>query len=327
MKDVKRVKENGKSVLKRKRLFLTTLKEGYQSLKSSYPELKIGFSTFAALRPKEVVLAGQAGTHTVCVCTYHQNVKLMLSAANLDNLKDLQESITGFALENLTYQACLAKMMYAAQGVHWRSDQATLCPFISYYKTNPNQKDPEVDNFVVISDYNKHSTTQHFKNKYNAANLMHHKEDFDVEAEWHYFATSHGKGPADGLAGSAKSCARKHALQGNDILTATHLFDFLNDNERFPKVKFSYVSTAEVLEEEKKLSQRNKTSIAVPKIKFVVPSIVPISETSAKVSRDSYGNEGVVVTFKKIYQILSDSAIANPTNRAKTKKNKGIIWK
>ncbi|KAK3922301.1 putative RNA-directed DNA polymerase from transposon BS [Frankliniella fusca] len=67
MKDVKRVKENGKSVLKRKRLFLTTLKEGYQSLKSSYPELKIGFSTFAALRPKEVVLAGQAGTHTVRV--------------------------------------------------------------------------------------------------------------------------------------------------------------------------------------------------------------------------------------------------------------------
>ena len=32
-----------------------------------------------------------------------------------------------------------------------------------------------------------------YKNKKNLINLTHHFEDFDIEAEWHFFATSHGK--------------------------------------------------------------------------------------------------------------------------------------
>ena len=43
-----------------------------------YCNLKVGFSKFAELRPKECVLAGASGTHTVCVCIIHQNVKLMI---------------------------------------------------------------------------------------------------------------------------------------------------------------------------------------------------------------------------------------------------------
>ena len=38
------------------------------------------FFTFCALRPKHCVLAGSPGTHSICVCSIHQNVKLMLSA-------------------------------------------------------------------------------------------------------------------------------------------------------------------------------------------------------------------------------------------------------
>ena len=35
-------------------------------------------------------------------------------------------------------------------------------------------------------------------------NLEEHKTDFGVEADWSFSATGHGKGPLDGLAGSAK---------------------------------------------------------------------------------------------------------------------------
>ena len=37
---------------------------------------------FASLRPKYCILSGAAGTHTVCVCAIHQNVKLLLNAIN-----------------------------------------------------------------------------------------------------------------------------------------------------------------------------------------------------------------------------------------------------
>ena len=46
---------------------------------------KIGFSKFAKIRPKECILAVESGTHAVyvCVCTVHQNTKLMMLDAKL----------------------------------------------------------------------------------------------------------------------------------------------------------------------------------------------------------------------------------------------------
>ena len=43
---------------------------------------QIGFSDFAELRLRECVLADSRGTHTVCICTRHQNVKLMIDASH-----------------------------------------------------------------------------------------------------------------------------------------------------------------------------------------------------------------------------------------------------
>ena len=39
---------------------------------------------FVSLQPNWCVLAGGSGTHLVYVCTYHQNVKLILKAVDLD---------------------------------------------------------------------------------------------------------------------------------------------------------------------------------------------------------------------------------------------------
>ena len=68
----------GKNVYKQKRHILCNLKELYVPFKNTNPEMKIGFSKFCSLRPKYCFLAGASGTHSVCVCTIHQNVKLLL---------------------------------------------------------------------------------------------------------------------------------------------------------------------------------------------------------------------------------------------------------
>jgi len=44
-------------------------------------------------------------------------------------------------------------------------------------------------------------------------NLCHHKSDFGMDAEWHFFATSHGKGPCDGLGGTIKRLAARASLR------------------------------------------------------------------------------------------------------------------
>jgi hypothetical protein len=79
-----------KNVYMQKRLILSNLRELYSSFKWEYPDLKVGFSKFCNLRPKWCILAGSAGTHTVCVCSIHQNVKLLLDAVKIkESYKDL----------------------------------------------------------------------------------------------------------------------------------------------------------------------------------------------------------------------------------------------
>ena len=65
-----------------KRLILRNIREAYSQYKSTFPGDKIVFSKFAELRPKWCRTVDQSGSHNVCVCIYHQNVKLMLSAVN-----------------------------------------------------------------------------------------------------------------------------------------------------------------------------------------------------------------------------------------------------
>ena len=87
-KDFVSVVVDGKREHKQKHLVLCNLKEAFQLFKDKYPDAKIGFSKFADLWPKQCVLAGSAGTHFVCVCTIHQNIKLMMIGAKLEKFTD-----------------------------------------------------------------------------------------------------------------------------------------------------------------------------------------------------------------------------------------------
>lgn len=68
----------GKGNFEQKRLILCNLKEMHQDYTVDFPNDKVGLSIFCSLRPKYSIIAGASGTHTVCVCEKHQNVKLML---------------------------------------------------------------------------------------------------------------------------------------------------------------------------------------------------------------------------------------------------------
>ena len=61
------------NVYKQKRLVLCMLKELYQTFKKRHPGIKVGFSTFATLRPKWCVLAGSV---VVMLCAYAQFTKM-----------------------------------------------------------------------------------------------------------------------------------------------------------------------------------------------------------------------------------------------------------
>lgn len=69
-----------------KRLLLCDIKDLHSQFKEQFPEYLIGLTKFAELRSKWCVLAGSSGTHSVCVCTMHQNFKTMIDAANLGRL-------------------------------------------------------------------------------------------------------------------------------------------------------------------------------------------------------------------------------------------------
>ena len=104
-KDFVSVKQGKQRVHIQKRLVLSKLKEAYRLFKDTFPTEKVGFSKFAELRPKHCVLAGASGTHAVCVCTIHQNVKLMMLGAKLSDLsKDSEVSLE-------TYKNCLAQII------------------------------------------------------------------------------------------------------------------------------------------------------------------------------------------------------------------------
>ena len=70
----------GYKIHKQKRLLLCNLSELYAVFKEKYPDLKIGLSKFCSLRPKWCKNIGSSGSHTVCVCTIHQNTILACQA-------------------------------------------------------------------------------------------------------------------------------------------------------------------------------------------------------------------------------------------------------
>ena len=73
-------------------------------------------------------------------------------------------------------------------------------------------------------------------------NLVHHQEDFKIEAECHFFATSHGKNACDGIEGCKQEAARASlgATIIGKILTPMQLFEWCSTHIMGIKFFFTY---------------------------------------------------------------------------------------
>lgn len=182
----------------------------------------------------------------------------------------------------------------AIQSHHWNNNQATIHPYVVYYRDNEEMKHV---NYVIISEKVSHDASSvhlfnskliqflknkfgadkikkisyfsdgaasQYKNKYNFANLINHKNDFNVDAEWNFFATSHGKGACDGLAGSVKRQAYRASLQRNNdkhITNAFSLFEWAENS--FKKISFGFCSQEDHDSHEKKYKSRYERSVTI----------------------------------------------------------------
>ena len=52
-----------------------------------------------------------------------------------------------------------------------------------------------------------------YKNYKNFLNLCHHYSDFDLEAEWNFFAINHGKYAVNGIGGIRKQLTARTSFQ------------------------------------------------------------------------------------------------------------------
>ena len=121
---------------------LCNLQELYTAFKEKHSNVNIGFSKFCALRPKWCVLAGSKMTHSVCVCSAHQNVVLLVDAMDCD----------------LTYKDLIKQIVYNPESnqciMHWCEScrgTATLKEFLDQ-ELNKHEDD-EISSNLRIEQY------------------------------------------------------------------------------------------------------------------------------------------------------------------------------
>lgn len=213
----------------------------------------------------------------------------------------------------------------AIQAYHWTKNQATLHPIVVYHREGSNLVH---NSYVVISDClehdttaihlflaklvehlkNKHSTINQiiyfsdgagsrYKNKFNLTNVLYHEEDFGIPAEWHFFATSHGKSPCDGVGGSVKRLASRASLlrsANNQIQSPLQLFEWATDY--FTNVKFFY-ATIDEHEEHKKFLETRFASARVFNGTRDYHSFVPVSHNAMNCKLFSAAEKGKIHKF------------------------------
>ena len=151
IKDYILVQKDGHRIQEQKYLVLCNLKEAFQRYKSTFPDKKISFSKFASLRPKECVLAGASGTHSVCVCTIHQNVKLMIHGSKLGHLTEEHTSrLNG-------YKECLSRITCSLAGPACFLGECEKCALLDTFRDEVMQV--FTDNMVDEVQYMQWTST------------------------------------------------------------------------------------------------------------------------------------------------------------------------
>lgn len=185
-------------------------------------------------------------------------------------------------------------MQDAVQGWYWSNATCTIHPFAIYFKDENDELQHQ--SLLIIAESNKHNYTavyqfqqelfaylreqfqiisriiffsdgagSQYKNKMNFYQLCQYKTTLGFDAEWHFFATSHGKGPCDGIGGAFKRNAAKASLQRpytNQITNAHDLFLWATNSDS--TIDFRFCSEAAYNRMERHLKNKfNKVKTVV----------------------------------------------------------------
>lgn len=177
------------------------------------------------------------------------------------------------------------------QAAYYYTHQATLFPIVAYFKTEEGEL--RILSYAIISEEKTHDTVavfgfqtkfinflrtdganypnprkfyyfsdgavSQFKNKKNFNNVNYHYEDFNIDCEWNFFATSHGKGPSDGVGGTIKREARAASLRsvGESLInTPREFYEWCKYKSNIKSIHFEYVTKSEFAKTKKKLAER-----------------------------------------------------------------------
>lgn len=183
-------------------------------------------------------------------------------------------------------------IQHEVQSYHWSKDRCTIHPVSLYLKENEQliskslcimsddlQHDTcfvwEVQRLVTAfcqQNYPQMNAIEYFsdgcagqyKNFKNFVNLCLHQQELDMSATWSFFATSHGKGPCDGIGGSVKRLARLESLRRERefLDTFDRLYKFCAEN--IANVKFYKISAEEMATRRPSIEARFQGGSTVP---------------------------------------------------------------
>ena len=113
---------------------------------------------------------------------------------------------------------------------------AILQKTMSYVKSNVEGLD-QVHHWT-------YSPTSQYRNKTIFSIVSRHEEHSDAKAAWNYFETEHGKGPCDGIGGTAKRLADE-AVRQEKVSIYNAFMTWAENNQQERTIKFLLVDKKE----------------------------------------------------------------------------------
>lgn len=150
------------------------------------------------------------------------------------------------------------------------------------------------------------------------ANLLRHKEDYGLDAEWHFFATSHGKGPSDGLGGTLKRLATRASLQSpisGQIQSPEDLYTWAKG--KIKGMVCAFVKSSDIKRHTRKLAKRFLSA----------PPLEGIRGHHAFIPRENFIIEMKIMSASpagKLLKLAGDDAVSGDANLSDEEEISGI---
>lgn len=152
-------KDDGTKVQIRKRLLCGTLNDLYCGFKAKQPSLDISYTSFMLLKPANCVFCTRPGAHAICVCTIHENVRLIL-----EPIGDVSMQLSQFKSVHERIKFLISKTLCKPKGNEEDYDEACQLRNCQQCKKTDNNNKSQLIEYLEDS-VDLHSTEEiHYKN-------------------------------------------------------------------------------------------------------------------------------------------------------------------